>query len=182
MIAMEDLCAALPHVAAAPKDVTRAEILMFRPGRNLREEREELVLTRAAGIPGERWLSEPWMKLADGSPHPGIQVSLLPSRVHDLVRPDRAAMLHPGDPVIADLDTSEANLPVGSVLQIGSARIQVSDVFNDACVKWKARYGEDAYAWVNIAEHLPLRLRGILCAVIADGVVRRGDEIRVLSR
>ena len=182
MIAMEELQAALPHVTSAPKDLSRAEILMFRPGRNLREEREELTLTRANGIPGERWLTEPWVRLEDGSPHPGIQVSLLSSRVHDLVRPDRENMLHPGDPVIADLDTSEANLPVGSILQIGTARIQVSDVFNDACAKWKVRYGTDAYNWVNVAENLPLRLRGILCAVLEDGVVRRGDEIRVLSR
>lgn len=182
MTPMDQLMAAMPHILAAPKDGTIARQLMFRPGRNLREEREELLLTRAEGIPGDRYLSEPWLRLADGSPDPGIQVSILPARVHDLVRPDPAASVHPGDPIIADLDTSEANLPEGAVLQAGTAKLRVSSIFNDGCVKWKVRYGRDAHGWLTLPEHIPLRLRGILCAVIEDGVIRRGDRIRVLSR
>ncbi|MBJ2150395.1 hypothetical protein [Paracoccus sp. IB05] len=182
MTPMEDLMAALGHVTAAPKEVSVARQLTFRPGRNLREHPDSLTLTVAGGIPGERWSKEPWLRLENGAPDPAIQVSVLPARVHDLVRPDPETVVHPGDPVIADLDTSEANLPVGSVLQIGTALIRVSSVFNDGCVKWKVRYGEDAMTWLNLPQHVPLRLRGILCSIERDGVVRRGDEIRVVSR
>ncbi len=182
MTPMDALMAAIPHITAAPKEVTTAQVLTFRPGRNLREHPDSLTLTVAGGIPGERWAKEPWIRLEDGSPDPSIQVSILPSRVHDLVRPDPDAAPHPGDPVIADLDTSEANLPVGSVLQLGTALIRVSSVYNDGCVKWKVRYGADAMKWLNLPEHVPLRLRGILCSIERDGVLRRGDEIRVVSR
>ena len=182
MTPMDVLMAAVPHVTAAPKEVTVAGQMTFRPARNQREHPDQLVLTVAGGIPGERWAKEPWLRLEDGSPDPSIQVSILPSRVHDLVRPDPEAVVHPGDPVIADLDTSEANLPVGSLLEAGTALIRVSAVFNDACVKWKARYGADAMAWVNLPEHRALRLRGILCSIERDGVLREGDQIRVVSR
>ncbi|VDC26100.1 MOSC domain-containing protein [Pseudogemmobacter humi] len=182
MVTMDALMAAVPQIQAAPKDATVARLLTFRPARNERQHPGHLVLTRERGIPGERWLTEPWLKLPDGSPDPSIQVSILPTRVHDLVRPDPGAAVHPGDTILADLDTSVANLPEGAVLQAGSARLRVSPVFNNACVKWKVRYGRDAMDWVNLPQHRDLRLRGILCAIIEDGEIRQGDPITVVSR
>jgi MOSC domain-containing protein YiiM len=100
--------------------------------------------------------------------------------VLDLVWRDRAGQLHPGDTFVTDLDTSEANLPEGQLLAVGTAVLRVSGVFNDGCAKWKVRYGEAAYAWVRAAEHRHLRLRGILCSVEADGMIRLGDKVQVL--
>jgi hypothetical protein len=54
-------------------------------------------------------------------------------------------------------------------------------VFNDGCVKWKARYGADAKAWITAPGHPELRLRGILCSVESDGEIRLGDPIRKLG-
>lgn len=181
MITMPELMQALPHVTAAPKDQSIVRQLTFRPAPNQRQHPERLTLTRAEGVPGERWLSMPWLRLADGSPDPDIQVSILPTRVHDLVRrsPDQP---HPGDTILADLDTSTANLPAGTILQVGSAKLRVSGLFNEGCVKWKVRYGADARAWTELPGHPDLRLRGILCAVIEDGEVATGDAITVLSR
>ena len=88
---------------------------------------------------------------------------------------------HVLDTIIADLETSEANLPAGTLLGIGSAVIRVSDVFNDGCVKWKARYGKDAKDWITAPGHPPLRLRGILCSVEQDGVIACGDLIHKLG-
>ena len=110
---------------------------------------EALELTRARGIPGERFETAPWARLPDGSGDPRIQISILPLRVMDLVWRDRAATPHPGDTIIADLNTTEENLPVGTLLQAGTALLRVSDLFNDACVKWKVRYGAPAYDWVR---------------------------------
>lgn len=179
-ITMAELMAALPDVLAAPKDSAPVLQLCFRPGFNQREFPGHLTLTRTEGIPGERFTSAPWLTLPDGRGDPRIQVSILPRRVMDLVWRDRAGTPHPGDTIIADLDTSEANLPTGTRLSIGSAVIRVSDVFNDGCVKWKARYGRDAKDWITAPGHPELRLRGILCSVEQDGVIRLGDPIRKL--
>ena len=176
MITMDALMAALPQVLAAPKQATVARQLTFRPGYNQRTHPDRLRLTVAEGVPGERWLTAPWARLPDGSPDPAIQVSILPSRVHDLVRihPDQP---HPGDTILADLDTTEANLPEGTLLRAGTATLRVSGLFNDGCVKWKARYGAAAKDWITMPGHPPLRLRGILCAIVADGEIAVGDTI-----
>tara|TARA_R110002096_G_scaffold138378_20_gene292072 strand:- start:4393 stop:4950 length:558 start_codon:yes stop_codon:yes gene_type:complete len=181
-ITTAELTEALPHVLAAPKGHARVENLCFRPGYNLREFPDTLHLTAAQGVPGERWLSAPWLRHDDGTPHPGIQVSILPLRVLDLVWRDRKATPHPGDTMVADLDVSEANLPAGSLLQAGTAQLAVSNLFNEGCVKWKVRYGADAKAWITAPGHPELRLRGVLCAVVKDGVVQLGDTLKIIRR
>ena len=175
-----ELAAALPHIAAAPKTDAPIAMLCFRPGFGLRTHPQSLRLTRAHGIPGERWLTAPWLKLADGSPDPRIQVSILPARVLDLVWRSRDTTVHPGDPIVADLDTSHANTPPGTLIRAGTAVLRVSDEPNDGCVKWKARYGADALAWVAAPAHRQLRLRGVLCAIEQDGTVTATDRLHVL--
>lgn len=177
----DDLARALPHVLSAPRDDARAECLCFRPGFNKRTFPDRLTLTRADGIPGERWRAAPWLKLPDGSPDPRIQVSILPLRVMDAVWRDREGTPHPGDTIICDLDMSLENLPAGSLLQAGTAVLRVSDVFNDACVKWKVRYGQAAKDWITAPGHPDLRLRGILCSVERDGEVALGNPVRKLG-
>jgi hypothetical protein len=176
----EDLMAALPGVLDAPKSGGAVEMLCFRPGFGLRDFVGELAVTRDKGIPGERWGTAPWLKLEDGSGHPGIQVSILPRRVLDLVWRDRAGTVHPGDTFVCDLDTSEANLPEGQLLSVGTAVLRVSDVWNDGCAKWKVRYGTPAYDWIRAPAHQHLRLRGVLCSIERDGMIRLGDRVEVL--
>ena len=175
-----DLATALPDVLSAPKTGGAVEFLCFRPGYGERRFVDSLTVTCDRGIPGERWGTAPWLKLPDGTGHPGIQVSILPRRVLDLVWRDRENQLHPGDTFVCDLDTSEANLPEGQLLAVGTAVLRVSEVFNDGCAKWKVRYGEAAYTWVRAQEHRHLRLRGVLCSVETDGVIGLGDAVRVL--
>jgi hypothetical protein len=179
---MEELMAALPHVLAAPRQESVVDQLCFRPGPNLREFPRRLRLTPEEGVPGERWLTAPWARLPDGRPDPAIQVSILPRRVLDLVWRDRTAVPHPGDTIVADLETGEANLPPGTLLRAGTAVLRVSALFNEGCVKWKARYGADARAWITLPGHPALRLRGVLCAVERGGEVALGAPLAVLSR
>lgn len=176
----EDCEAALPHILAAPKDSAPIESLCFREGYGQRAFPEQIELSVAGGIKGERWAKAPWLKLADGSPDPRIQVSILPLRVMDLCWRDRQNSVHPGDTMVADLDMSEANLPVGTRLAVGTAQIEVSDYFNTACIKWKERYGAESLAWINHRSYRALRLRGVLCRIVQDGVIRASDAIRVL--
>lgn len=141
---------------------------------------DRLTITRAEGVAGDFEMTRPWLKLDDGRPDPRIQVSILPLRVLNLVWRDRTNMAYPGDTIIADLDTSTANLPPGSLLQVGTAVLRVSDLWNEGCAKWKVRYGRDAYDWTSTAAHEGYRLRGVLCSVEEDGEVALGDLIRRL--
>lgn len=180
-VTLDQLNAALGHVMAAPKDGAAIEMLCHRPGYGQRAFVDELAVTRAEGIPGERWSTAPWLRDAQGNPHPGIQICIVPKRVLDLVWIDRENTPHPGDTFVADMDMSLANLPTGTILKAGTAELKVSDVFNDACVKWKVRYGKDAKDWITAPGHPELRLRGILCAVHRDGVIRNGDRLQKLG-
>lgn len=172
--------AAFDHVMAAPKDNAPIEMLCFRPDYGERDFREELELTVENGILGERWAKAPWLKLRDGSPDPRIQVSILGKRTLDLCWRNRDEVVYPGDTMIADLDLSEANMPPGTRLQAGTAVLEVSDKFNDACPKWIKRYGRESFNWFNIRENRTHRLRGALCRIVQDGVVRKGDVLHKL--
>jgi len=173
-----ELQAAIPHILAAPKNNAPIEQLCLRPDFGKRNFVDKMQLTRAHGIPGERWNYAPWLKLEDGSADPRIQVSILGTRVLDLVWRDRENTLHPGDSFMADMDFSEQNMPVGTLLNIGSSTLRVSDKFNNACVKWKVRYGTDAKDWIVRPENITHRLRGVLCEVVRDGWVKTGDLIK----
>ena len=175
----EDLARALPDVLAAPRDAGRITCLCVRPAPNQRQFPQTLRLTRAEGVPGDRWLTQPWLRRADGTPDPRIQVAIMPARVLDLVWHD-PGLTHPGDTIAADLDLSAANLPAGTLLRAGTAVLRVSDVPNDGCAKWKVRFGAAAMQWVIDPAHAGLRLRGLLCAVEADGEVAVGDTLKVL--
>ncbi|KAB7615652.1 hypothetical protein F9L33_02505 [Amylibacter sp. SFDW26] len=177
-VTMDELQAAIPDILDAPKDNVPVQILCLRPDYGERQIVDQIELTKEFGIPSERWSTAAWMKLPDGKPDPRIQVSILNKRVMDLVWLDRENTPHPGDPIVADIDTSEANMPIGTILQIGTAVIRVTDAFNDACVKWKVRYGKDAKDWIVRPENIKHKLRGLLCEVVIDGLVSKGDMIR----
>lgn len=177
-VTSDELMAALPGVLSAPKTGSAVELLCLRPDFGQRRFVEDMKLTREHGIPGERWGTHPWLKLPDGTGHPGIQVSILPRRVIDLVWRDRDTVVHPGDTFVCDMDMTEANLPAGQLLAVGTAVLRVSDVWNDGCAKWKVRHGEAAFDWVRA--HPQLRLRGVLCSIETDGIIRLGDAVEVL--
>ncbi len=176
-VTLPEMWAALPHLRAAPKTDAHIHSLCLRPDYGQRLHPDRLTMTVAQGVPGERWLTAPWLRLPDGTPDPNIQVSILPTRMMDLVWRDRIGTPHPGDTIVADLDTSLENLPPGTLLQAGTAVLRVSAEFNEACVKWKVRYGADAKAFITLPGHPDLRLRGVLCAVVSDGEITLQDRI-----
>jgi len=174
----DELNAALPHILAAPKDKAAIEKLCYRPNFGEREYPDSLSLCSDRGVIGDRWLEKSWLKLEDGSSDPRNQICILGKRTLDLIWRDRANVIYPGDNMIADFDFSESNLPSGTELQIGEAVLRVSDVFNDACTKWKARYGAASREWINAPENVPHRLRGVFCQIIHGGEVRLDDELK----
>lgn len=177
---LEGLEARKAWVLDAPKDQAPVLALCVRPAEGERRFVERLRFDPEEGVVGDRWRWKTWMYLPDGRPDPRIQVCMLGSRVLQLVRREGSAMTHPGDTVIADMDFSAANLPAGQRLQLGSAVLEVSDVFNTGCAKWHHRYGPAALRWINLPENRPLRLRGILARVVRGGEATLDDAIRKL--
>ena len=167
-------------VLDAPKDHAPILTLCVRPAEGERTFVSQLELDTKLGVVGDRWSRKTWLHTAEGNPDPRIQVCLLGSRVLQLIRRDPDAMTYPGDNIIADMDFSEANLPVGQRLQVGSAVLEVSDVFNTACSKWQERHGKESIRWINLPENKPHRFRGILCQVVQGGVAKLCDTIRKL--
>lgn len=176
-VSAAELAAALPHVLAAPREEGIVTMLCARPKPNARTFPDHLTLTRAQGVAGDFEMSRPWLVLPDGRPDPRNQVSIMPARVLDLVWRERDRIPHPGDNIVVDMDLSEANLPVGTMLQAGTAVLRVSDEPNDGCAKWKVRCGRAAFDWVAAPENRVLRLRGLFCSIERDGVLRLGDRI-----
>ena len=179
-VSAEELAAALPSVLAAPRDEGAVQLLCVRPKPNARIFPTVIQMTRAHGVTGDFEARQPWLTLPDGSPDPRNQVSIMPWAVLDLVWRDRDRVPHPGDNIAVDMNLTEANLPVGTLLQAGTAILEVSDEPNDGCVKWKVRKGRAAYDWITHPDHLPLRLRGLYCSVRQDGEMRLGDRLRRL--
>lgn len=174
--------ARLPWVAEAPQDRAPIAQLCHRPAYSERAFVERLELCPERGVLGDRWSRYTWIYLPDGSPDPRLQVCLLPLRVWQLVcEPLQArGVLHPGDNLVADLDCSEHNLPLGQRLRLGTAVVEVSDVFNNACRKWRARYGSPSLQWINRPANTPLRLRGVLCRILEAGSVGLDDRVEKL--
>lgn len=175
-----ELAAALPSIMAAPKDNGPVRLLCSRPKPNARTYPDRFKITRSHGVEGDFEMSRPWLVLPDGSADPRNQVSIMPWRVLDLVWRERNPLAYPGDNIVVDMDLSEQNLPVGTLLAAGTAVLRISDEPNDGCVKWKVRFGRDALSWVTAPDHLALRLRGLFCSVEQDGEVQLGDSLRRL--
>lgn len=182
MLSEQELDSKMAWIQQAPKDSASIKQLCLRPKSGERLFTERLELCPERGVVGDRWLHHTWIYLLDGSPDPRLQVSLLPTRIWELAcKPfEDQGVLHPGDTFIADLDCSEKNLPTGQRLQVGSAVIEVSDIFNTACSKWRDRYGNKSIQWINRPHNRPLRLRGILCSIVTGGTVSLSDRIEKL--
>jgi hypothetical protein len=175
-----ELDAALPAILAAPRDTGVVRLLCARPKPNARTFPQTLTLTRAMGVADDFEASRPWLTLPDGSPDPRAQVSIISWQVLNLVWRDRDRVPHPGDNVAADMNLTAENMPVGTLLAVGTSILRISDEPNNGCVKWKVRNGRAAYDWTMHPDHHALRLRGLFCSVEQDGELRLGDTLRQL--
>ena len=78
-----------------------------------------------------------------------MQLNLMNARVVALVSQDKSRWHLAGDQLYVDLDLSEANLPAGTQLAIGSAVIEVTNEPHTGCSKFVERFGVDAMEFVN---------------------------------
>jgi MOSC domain-containing protein YiiM len=144
----------------------------------VRELPAEAMLDPAAGLVGDNWLARGSRGTPDGSADPQRQVTVMNSRVAELVAagPDRMPLA--GDQLYVDFDISMDNLPAGSLLTVGEAVLEVSDAPHLGCAKFVERFGADAMRFVNSRTGRQLRLRGMNTRVLQRGVVRPGDQLQ----
>lgn len=177
----DELTAGLPHVLGSPAGAGTVELIACRPDEGERRLLEEAELDLELGLVGDMWHRRFSKRTADGGPNPLAQVTLMNARAVDLVAGgDRARWALAGDQLYVDLDLSEASLPAGTRLAVGTAVLELTTEPHTGCAKFHARFGSAALRLVNGREHRHLRLRGANARVVEPGTVATGDAIRVL--
>ena len=176
-----ELEAGLDEIRGAPADAGTVELIVRRPAENEREVVSDGVLDLAEGLVGDMWSRRFSKRTPDGSPNREMQLTLMSARVVDLVAAgDRGRWALAGDQFFVDFDISHENLPAGTRLALGSAVIEVSEEPHTGCVKFAARFGNEAHRFVNTKQHRHLRLRGVNAKGVEPGTVAPGDTIRKL--
>jgi hypothetical protein len=175
-----ELNAGLDHIRRSPSDDGTLELIVRRPAVDAREVLDEGQLDRKVGLVGDTWHSRGSTATPDGTADPDGQLTLINSRLAALVAGSEADASLAGDQLYVDLDLSEAGLPAGTRLRIGSATIEITAKPHLGCAKFAARFGPDALRFVNLGAGRALNLRGRNARVITAGTVRRGDQIRRL--
>jgi MOSC domain-containing protein YiiM len=165
----------LADVQAAPADEGRVELIVRRPAVDEREVLEEAMLDRDGGLVGDRWAAR---DRAATPVHLSSQLTVISTRVLRVIEPDAGRWPLAGDQLYVDLDLSEANLPAGSRLAVGTSVIEISETPHTGCAKFSARFGSDALRWINSSIGRTHRMRGLNARVVEPGTVRTGDAIR----
>ena len=172
--------AGLAHVRRSPTDRGRLELIVRRPAEDEREVLTTGVLDRDDGLVGDTWRSRGSSRTEDGSSHPDMQLNIMNARAAQLVAGRAARWALAGDQLYVDLDLSEANLPPGTRLELGSAVIEITAQPHRGCAKFAEHFGREALRFVNSDAGRELRLRGVNAKVIVAGGITQGVEIRKL--
>lgn len=172
-----ELEAGLDLVRQSPKDGGTLDLIVRRPAIDEREVLDEGQLALDEGLVGDTWRTRGSSRTADGTSHPDMQLNIINARAIALIAPDAARRPLAGDQLHVDLDLSEANLPPGTRLAIGSAIVEVTAQPHTGCQKFRARFGTDALKFVNSPVGKELHLRGINARVVQPGTIRAGDTI-----
>jgi hypothetical protein len=180
-LTMAQLEAGLDDIRRAPADAGELKMIVRRPKVNEREVLEDARLDLVEGLAGDTWRFRGSSRSADRtSPHPAMQLNVMNARVAALVAQDPARWALAGDQLYVDLDLSQANMPPGTRLGIGTAAVEVTSQPHTGCGKFVERFGLDAMKFVNSPVGRELTLRGINARVVQAGTIRRGDVVRKL--
>lgn len=165
---LDQLNAEIDLVLQSPPDRGSVEMIVVRPRQDQRSTPEEVEVSPEQGLHGDYWA---WASAA----YPEIQVTLINSRLLDLVAGGRNRWPLAGDNLVVDLDLSPANLSPGQRLEVGTAVLEITDQPHTGCKKFSSRYGADALRFVNRGRGRDLRLRGIYAKVVEPGTITVGD-------
>ena len=173
----EQLEAGLPEIRKSPIGVGTLEMIVRRPAVDEREELERGELSLELGLVGDNWRTRGSSRTTDGFGHPDMQLNLMNSRAIALIAGSRDRWKLAGDQLYMDLDLSNENLPPGTMLGIGEAVIQITEIPHNGCRKFSDRFGVEAVKFVNSPEGKELHLRGLNAKVVVPGTIKRGDIV-----
>jgi MOSC domain-containing protein YiiM len=171
---IDRLEAALLSLPPAPRDLGRVALLVRRHPDKVREMLDHIELRPAGGMPGDAWGRRE-------DPDPQAELTVMQVDVAHLLANGQPLTVF-GDNLFLDLDLSVGNLPIGSQLRIGRARLEVTPKPHDGCRKFAMRFGHDALRLVSKPELRHRNLRGIHMRVIQAGATGPGDVVEVLFR
>jgi hypothetical protein len=181
-LTMTELEAGLPELAHSPKDRGKLELIVSRPDVNQRVVMEHAELRLDVGLQGDNWLARGSQSVPDGSAVSDAQITIMNSRVIQLLAQDRSRWSLAGDQLFVDLDLSETNLPAGQRIAIGTAVLEISALPHTGCAKFSSRFGHDAIRFVNSPEGRQMRRRGLNARIIQPGTICVGGLVTKISQ
>lgn len=176
MVSLERLEEQLKEIQNVPIDVGTVELIVRRPADEEREVLAEGFIDVDRGLVGDIWHRRIPAGLT--GPDPEAQLTVVNAQAYAIIAGGRERWPLAGDQLFLQFDISEANVPSGSRLQIGTAVIEFSQKPHTGCKKFSGRFGLDALRFVSTPLGKSLRLRGANCRVVQSGVVRVGDLVR----
>ncbi len=174
-LSRERLEAGLDHIRESPQNHGRLVLVVRRPEVGQRDLPREAFLDQVTGLDGDNWLTRGSSSTPDGSADPDKQITLINTRLAELVAGGTERMALAGDQLHVDLDLSVDNLPAGSLLAVGEAVLRVSEAPHTGCAKFIERFGTEAMRFVNSRTGRRLRLRGMNTRIVVPGTIRLGD-------
>lgn len=176
----QELESGLSIILNSPKEAGLIEMIVIRPEIDQRQIIEEAEITFTDGVVGDNWNVKPSSSTPNKTPHPEKQITVMNSRVIELIEPNRERWPMAGDQFFIDLDLSHDNLPAGTQIQLGTAVIEVTPPAHTGCKKFVERFGLDAMKFVNSSQGKELNLRGINAKVVQEGFVISSSMVQVL--
>ena len=171
---MDELNLGVPEILGSPPDDGSVEMLVVRPREDERGTPRSVEVSGPLGIHGDHW------SIGSYRGQPDMQITIINSRLLDLVSGGRERWALAGDNIVADLDLSHDNLKSGQRLEAGSAVLEITETPHAGCKKFASRFGADALRFVNLGRGKDLRLRGIYAQVVEPGTISVADRLHKL--
>jgi hypothetical protein len=173
----QQLMDAWANLEPSPTKSGTIEMIVRRPAVDEREHLQSCELSTDVGVVGDNWQARGSASTSDGSANPEAQITLMNSRIAQLIAQDQSRWDLAGDQFFVDFDLSMHNLPTGTQINIGTAILEISETPHTGCDKFARRYGAHARKFVMTDEGKQARLRGVNARVIQGGTVQQGDVI-----
>ena len=177
-LSLAELEAGLGIIRQSPQDNGLLKLIVRRPKVDEREIVNEAELELEEGLVGDTWKARGSKATPDGSANINAQITLMNMRAIALLAQDESRWALAGDQLFVDFDLSEANLPAGARIAIGSAILEVSATPHTGCAKFSERFGKDALKFVNSPDGKQLHLRGVNARVVQAGGIQVGNVMR----
>ena len=174
---MNGLEAGIDYILDTPADKGLVRMIVSRPETGIRKILKSASLDTIEGLIGDNWKDRGSSSTSDKSADPETQITIMNSRVIELIAHSSDRWKLAGDQLFIEIDISRNNLPPGSKLKVGSAIIEVSGKPHTGCQKFSQRFGLDALKFVSTPMARELCFRGINARVMKSGIVTVGDIV-----